>query len=248
MLGIIQDVSYLKILKREKLDTMLKALHQIYYDLPEAMEPDNLYEFIKGNVLDKYLGDVYIDNYEITWEIEHIPNEKHNKITTQSDFTVRALKDKETIGKIQVVLSVALIEGKAVEYHFPLKEWFIKIKTDESGDWKTEDIETKGRFEDRGYRYDLEFDITRKTPIKVSIKRVAYEQASIRLAHQTFPLPTRGLKMTFIVHNFTDVNFDLKFAGIPPSKPERSEKVTDNLYKLEYNGWMIPGNSITLNF
>jgi len=51
-----------------------------------------------------------------------------------------------------------------------------------------------------------------------------------------------------IVHDFQDAKFNSKFAGIPPSKPDRDEKISKTQYKIEFGGWMIPGNSVTVTF
>jgi hypothetical protein len=248
MIDIIQNMNYLRIFKHKQLNTMLNKIHQVYYDLPEEMEPDNLYGFIKTNILDKYIGKAYIEGLVTTWEIHNDASRKCYKIIKTSDYKIMASRNEETKGRIPITIAVSTIDGRPTADHFPLDEWYIQTAIGESEDWEKEDITSKGKMGSREYSYDLEYDVTKETSVRVRSKIVAYERADDRTAHQIFVLPTHGLKLTIIVRDFPDVAFNLKFAGIPPSHPDREESVSDTRYELDFRGWMIPGNSVTITF
>jgi hypothetical protein len=43
--------------------------------------------------------------------------------------------------------------------------------------------------------------------------------------------------------------FDHRFNGIPPSQPDRAETVTKGRrFEIEFIGWFIPGNTVTVYF
>jgi len=228
------------------LENMLNTLHKVYYDLPEEMGPNNLYQFIKDNILDKYVGEAYIQNLDITWELHNYPSEEFYRINTRSNYRIAASRDKETKGKRHIELSVTPIPGRNMEDHFPLDEWSIETARGESEIWVREDL-SSGEIRGHGFHYDLKFSVAKESPMKVRSKVVGYEQAHSRTTHQEFALPTHGISMTLIVHDFQDVRFDCKFTGIPPSQP-RKVAVSKTQYLVEFNGWMIPGNSITITF
>ena len=246
MLGIIQDNRYLKNLNREKLNNMLDSLHKIYYDLPQEMEANNLYQFIKDNILERYLGEAYIEGFETTWEFHNYPDKGYYTITYINNFRILASKDKETRGTCPIELSVSPVPEMDMKEHFPLDQWSLEIMKGESGNWEEIDL-TGTDIRDHRFLYNLEFSVTKGSSFKVRSKRVAHEQLLARIAHQTFRLPTHGIKMTIILHNFENIRFDCKFNGIPPSEP-RELPVSDTQYVVEFAGWMIPGNSITINF
>lgn len=247
MLGIIQNGRYLKNLNRMKLDDMLKRLHQIYYELPEDMERDSLYQFVKNNVLDKYIGEPYIEEFETTWEFHNYPAKGYYQITNLSHYRIVGSKDKETEGTNEIKMVVSPMKSWPMKAHFPREQWYIKTVKGGSEDWVAEDM-SKGEIRDRGFYYDLKYSVSKESPLQVECKRVGYEQAYDRTAHQIFSLPTHGLKMTIIVYDFDDVKFNLKFSGIPPSRPDQAEQMSDNRYVVKFRGWMIPGNSVTITF
>jgi len=247
MLGIIQDSRYLKNLSRAKLDDMLRRLHQIYYELPEDMEQDSLYQFVRNNILDRYIGEAYIEGLETTWEFHNYPSEGYYKITITTDYQIMASKDKETKGRQEIALMVSPIDSWPMETHFPQEQWYIKTVRGDSTDWTDEDI-SRREIRGHGFYYNLEYSVTKESPLRVKSRKVGYEQHYERVAHQIFSLPTHGLKLAIIVHDFPDIRFSHKFAGIPPSEADRAEAESDTRFVLEFSGWMIPGNSVTVTF
>jgi len=247
MIGIIQDSKYLKGLNSKKLDDMLNSLHQVYFELPVRMEPDNLYQFVKENILNKYKGKAYTERLRVIWEFHNIPSQDCYKITITDQSEIKTLKDKEINDTLKIGLNVSRIPGKTMEEHFPLDEIYIKTAYGESKEWKTE-ILSKDMIKDYKFLYTLPFTVSKNSPVQVKAKKVGYEEARDRTAHQIFSLPTHGFELVIIVHDFEDVKFNAKFAGIPPSEPDRSEQISPTRFEMEYSGWVIPGNSVTVTF
>jgi len=259
ILGVIQDGKYLKSLNRAKLDEMLDTLHTIYFELPEKMESDNLYQFVRENILNRYIGKAYIENREITWEFEFLArcgtseDSAGHKITMTDEYILKTPAQKETKTTIEVQLIVIPIKQLDVLEHFPLDEWEIKTAPVSSSNWESFPVSRVHIREAKEHKHELSYPlaitVSRDCPIKVRIKRVGYEHPSERIAHLLCPLPTHRFKLTIIVHNLENVIFDHRFNGIPPSQPDRAETVTEGRrFELEYGGWFIPGNTVTVDF
>ena len=250
MLGVIQDSRYLIGLNRKRLDDMLENLHLVYYELPDKLPPDNLYQFVKDNILNKYIGKAYIESPKITYEFHNVPGGGYYKITITNKFAIRTMSDKKISDTLELSLAVTAIPGKTIEEHFPLDEWYLRIaEILEGSEIMREEVE-KAKFTIEGEKcfYKMPFNLTRNQSLLIEAKRAGYEQEKDRTTHQIFSLPTHGFVLQIIVHDFGDVTFYPKFAGIPPSKPKRSEQISGTQFVMEYDGWMIPGNSVTITF
>ena len=250
MLAVIQDIGYLMGLNRKKLDDMLDKLHQVYYELPEKMPPDNLYQFVKDNIPNKYIGKAYIERANITWEFHNVPEQGYYKITVINNFEIRTMSDKKISDTVEVSLAVTPIPRKPIEQHFPIDEWYIRTAEIHKGsELKKEEVEkSKLKIEGKKCFYKMPFNVTRNQSLRIETKRAGYEQVKDRTTHQIFSLPTHGFTLQVIVHDFGEVTFYPKFSGIPPSEPKKSEQLSPTQFVMEYDGWIIPGNSVTITF
>ena len=242
-LDMLQDKRYLGILKKEKLDSMLKKIHQVYYGLPEELEKGNLYEFVKENIL-RYLGKAYEKDVVIEYDL--YKKEDYVEIKLNKQFAITASSEKPVKGDRDIFLRVTPIAGKNEEFHFPFDEYFLKVNGAEIG-FPADSKKVIKDGDALKFSYKLEYEVSKTSSETIDYKIVGREWSNEKLIHQTFLLPANGFRLRVTAHDFGDCIFSYKFSGSIEPKPEMVKKDARK-FDLNYDGWMIPGNSITVYF
>jgi hypothetical protein len=242
-LEVIQDKKYLETLNRDNLEKMLRKIHQVYYGLPDELEKGNLYDFVKENILD-YLDKAYEDNVEIEYDL--YKKDDYVEININRKFRITASSEKPVDGDRDIFLRVMPIPGKNEEFHFPFDKYLLKVNGNEIG-FPADSKKVIKDGDALKFLHNHKYQVSKASPMSIDYKIVGNECKDEKLVHQTFLVPAKGFRLRVTAHDFGDCVFEYKFSGSIEPKPEMVKK-DRRRFDLNYDGWMIPGNAITVYF
>lgn len=247
----IQEVfikdEFLNKLNADKLEGIQDRIYQIYYKIPDRPTERSLYQFVKTNIL-VYLDKPFEQEYEGVWDLYHKKDEKDGyfEVSCRQRYVISTLKSEKIEDEVPILLYVMKVPGKRNEEIFPFDKWYLKVNGDRyeafPGKESLKEEESKLKFS-----YQLHYTVSKDSPVTVEHRTVGLEIEEERVVHFIFKLPTEGFKLTVNVHDFGDCEFDHKFSG---SIPLRDDQIVKNKRRFEvnYDGWMLPNNSITVYF
>ena len=242
-LEVVQDKKYLEMLNTDNLEKMLRKIHQAYYGIPDEVERGNLYDYVKEHIL-KYLGEPYEENVEIEYDL--YKRTGYVEIQLHRKFTIVNMREKDRDDTRNIIFNVTQIPKQNDEFHFPFDKWSLKVDGVEVGFPEQSKRFTKGENVLK-FRYEHPYRASKLSPAKIEYKIIGNECDDEKLIHQTFPLPTKGFKLRITVNDFQDCSFWYKFSGsVEPTAKQLT--IGDRKFILDYDGWMIPGNTITVYY
>jgi hypothetical protein len=242
-LEVLQNSTYLKTLNCESLDRMLKQIHEIRFGLECGMEKGNLYDFVSNNIL-KFLNKPYEEELEIEYNIykkdiyAEVQLNRKSKITVESEKTQKDAKP--------ISFYVTPVPGKPDDFHYCFDKFFLKVNGKDIG-FPSDSKKVLREGDSLKFLYQHSFAVSKSIQETVEYKTVANETLEEHLVHQMFRLPAKGFKFRLILHDFGDCILSHKFSGPVEPKPDQIVQDRRRFY-LNYDGWMIPGNTLTVYF
>ena len=241
---VIQNKKFLETLNKGSLDRMLTKIHQVYYELPDELEKGNLYSFVKEHLL-RHLSDPYEQNLVIDYNL--VNKGDYVEITFRKEFAIETLSEQTVEKEKEIGLYITRVPGQSNEFHFPFEKFHLKIKGQNTGfPEHAKRIEAKDDV--LAFRYLQKYTVSKNSPFTIEFSIVGNEFKHEMLVHQLFKLPTKGFYLRITVHEFGECDFDMKFSGPVQPDPEQVKITNGRVFELKYDGWMIPGNTVTVTY
>lgn len=242
MTNLFERPDFLSNLNLKRLDAIRENIYRVYYRIPDQLPPDNLYYFIRNNVL-IYLNKPFIEDFNQVREVEKISDEETRIIIT-AHYKFITLSEELQEGFLPLRIVVNRIPDRNEHFFFPGD--YIRVNGQEID--ISEEVRRGKPINDHalGFSPSILYRVTRDSPVEVSYKITVWEALLQHHEHlECSILPLNGFKLRISLHKFKHCNFSYIFHGIIRPKPDDISQ-THFSFSIEYKGWMIPGNGFTV--